>query len=305
MGDGFLFARTLQSLVALVVVTLVVFFLVRITGDPAALYLPLDASLEDREIFARNHGLDQPILVQLWTFLSGLAQGDMGESIRRARPALDVVLDAYPTTLKLGAVTMGAALLIAIVLGSLAAYAPGSRTDRLARGLSLLAASVPDFWIAILAITLFAVTLGWLPTSGMGGPLHWIMPVAVLMLRPVGVLIQVVRASMIDTLNSAYVKVARAKGASERRVIFVHALRNAFMPILTVAGDQAVAIANGAVIVETVFGWPGIGRVMIDSIQQRDFAVVQAVIIVVAVTVFAINLVIDLLYAWLDPRVRS
>ncbi|QKV18302.1 ABC transporter permease [Oricola thermophila] len=304
MNDNFLIGRSLQTLIALVAVLLIVFFLVRLTGDPAALYLPLDASLEERANFARNHGLDQPIIVQLGEFLSGLMVGDFGQSIRQARPAIDVVLDAYPTTLRLGAVTMVIAMLVAVALGGIAAYRPRSLVDRTAGVLSLFAASVPDFWIAISAITLFAVTLGWLPTSGTGGPAYWVMPVAVLLLRPLGVMIQVVRASMLDALSSAYVKTARAKGVGEHRVIYVHALRNAFLPVLTVAGDQAVAIANGAVIVETVFGWPGIGRVMIDSVQQRDFSVVQAVIIVVAITVFTINLVIDLLYAWLDPRVR-
>lgn len=304
MSDKFLVGRSLQTLIAVLAVLLIVFFLVRLTGDPAALYLPIDASLEERANFARNHGLDQPILVQLGEFLSGLLVGDFGQSIRQARPAIDVVLDAYPTTLKLGAVTMAIAVTLAIVIGGIAAYRPRSAVDRLARIVSLFSASVPDFWIAISAITLFAVTLGWLPTSGFGGPVYWVMPVAVLLLRPLGVLIQVVRSSMLDALNSAYVKTARSKGVGEHRVIYVHALRNAFLPILTVAGDQAVAIANGAVIVETVFGWPGIGRVMIESVQQRDFAVVQAVIIIVAITVFIINLVIDLLYVVLDPRVR-
>lgn len=304
MSDKFLVGRSLQTLIAVLAVLLIVFFLVRLTGDPAALYLPIDASLEERANFAHNHGLDQPILVQLGEFLSGLLVGDFGQSIRQARPAIDVVLDAYPTTLKLGAVTMAIAVTLAVMIGGIAAYRPRSAIDRLARVVSLFSASVPDFWIAISAITLFAVTLGWLPTSGFGGPAYWIMPVGVLLLRPLGVLIQVVRSSMLDALNSAYVKTARSKGVGEHRVIYIHALRNAFLPILTVAGDQAVAIANGAVIVETVFGWPGIGRVMIDSVQQRDFAVVQAVIIIVAITVFIINLAIDLLYVVLDPRVR-
>lgn len=304
MSKGYLFSRSLQSLVALIAVVLFVFFLVRLTGDPAALYLPIDASLEDRANFARNHGLDQPIHVQLWVFLSSLAVGDFGMSIRSARPALDVVLEAYPTTLALGAMTMMIALCLAIVLGAMSAYRPGGAIDRGARIISLFSASVPDFWIAIMAIMLFAVALGWLPTSGTGGPAYWVMPVAVLMLRPLGVLIQVVRASMAETLRSAYIKTARSKGVSERGVIFVHALRNAFMPILTVAGDQAIAIANGAVIVETVFGWPGIGRVMIESVGQRDFAVVQASIIIIALTVFLLNFLIDIAYTRLDPRVR-
>ena len=301
---AFIARRTLHSLFALVGLIVLVFFLARLTGSPADLYLPIDATVEQRQDFMQRHGFDRPLIVQFGDFLGGLAAGDLGHSIRKDRPALDVVLDAIPVTLWLAAVTMVLALGGAILVGSLAARHPGGAFDRIASIASLAGASAPDFWIAISAILLFAVTLGWLPTSGMGGPLTWIMPIAVLVVRPFGILVQVVRNTMVGVLSAPYVKTARAKGIRERPIIFVHALRNAMLPVITVAGDQAAGIINGAVIVETIFGWPGVGKLMIDAIIQRDFAIIQASIFVTASLIFVLNILIDLAYAVLDPRVR-
>ena len=170
--------------------------------------------------------------------------------------------------------------------------------------LSLAAASTPDFWVAIIGILVIAVQFGWLPTSGVGGPAYWVLPIFVLMLKITGTTTQVVRGSMISTLASPYIKAARAKGMQEERIVFIHALRNSVIAAVTVAGDQTRGIVNGAVIVETVFGWPGIGKTMIDAITQRDFAVIQAAVLVTAVIILALNIVIDILYALLDPRIR-
>ena len=303
MGQYFT-QRTLYSLIALIGLIVLVFFLARLTGDPTNLYLPIDASLEARQEFSDKHGFNRPLLEQFGQFLIKLTQFDLGTSIRKDRPALTVVLEAFPTTLALAAVTMSIALTAAIVIGSFAAYKPGGVFDRMSTLLSLSSASAPDFWVAIVAILLFAVTLGWLPTSGTGSVWHWIMPIGVLLIRPLGLLIQVVRGSMLSALSSPYVKTARAKGVRERAVIFVHALRNALLPVITVAGDLAASIVNGAVIVETVFGWPGVGKLMIDAVTQRDFAVLQAAILVTAVAIFIMNILIDIAYAVLDPRVR-
>jgi peptide/nickel transport system permease protein len=296
--------RTLHSAISLIGLLVLVFVLVRLTGDPTNLYLPIDASLEARAAFSERHGFDDPIIQQFGRFLVDLSRFDLGDSLRMARPALDVVLEAFPTTLMLAGFTMVAALGLAIVVGSLAAYRPGGPFDRIGSVLSLAGASAPDFWVAITGILVFAVALGWLPTSGTGTPWHWVMPLAVLLIRPFGLLVQVVRGAMISALSSAYVKTARAKGVRERSVIFVHALRNATLPVITVAGDQTVGIINGAVIVETVFGFPGVGKLMIDAITQRDFAVVQAAILVTALAIFLMNVLIDLAYAVLDPRIR-
>jgi peptide/nickel transport system permease protein len=303
VGD-FIGRRSLSSAVALVGLVVLVFFLARLTGDPTNLYLPLDASLEARDAFRERHGFDDPLIEQFGRFLVDVGNLDLGESIRMARPAVDVVREAFPWTLRLAALTIAIALVLAIVIGSLAAYRPGGMFDRLSSIVSLAGASAPDFWIAIVGILIFAVSLGWLPTSGVGSPWHWILPVAVLFIRPFGLILQVVRGAMIGALSSPYVKTARAKGVKERVIIFVHALRNAMLPVITVTGDQAAGILNGAVVVETIFGFPGIGKLMIDSILQRDFAVIQAAILVTALAIFLMNLLIDIAYAMLDPRIR-
>ena len=281
-----------------------VFFLARLTGDPGHLYLPIDAPLEVRKEFSEKHGFNDPIYIQFSRFVIDLANGDFGDSLRKQRPAIDVVLEALPVTLSLAAVSMFIALIGAILIGSLAAYRPNGVFDRISRVVSLTAASAPDFWVAITAILIFSVSLRWLPTSGIGGLPYWIMPIGILLIRPLGLLVQVVRGSMITALSSDYVKTARAKGVREKVVIFKHGLRNGLLPVITVAGDQAAAIANGAVIVETIFGWPGIGKLMIDSILQRDFAVVQASILITAIVILSINIIIDIAYAVLDPRIR-
>jgi peptide/nickel transport system permease protein len=193
-----------------------------------------------------------------------------------------------------------------VLIGSWAAYRPNSLADRTSSFLSMTAASIPDFWFAIMGVLVFGVSLELLPTSGVDGGLEvWILPIATLLIRPFGVLVQVVRGAMVGALSAPYVKVARSKGASEKRVVFGHALRNATMPALTVAGDLTIGLVNGAVVVETIFGWPGIGKLMIDSILQRDFAVLQAAVLLTAVTIFVLNIVIDVCYALIDARVRQ
>lgn len=301
---AFLGKRAVASAISLLGLIVLVFFLSRLTGDPTSLYLPLDASLEAREQFRELHGLNDPLIVQFGRYVGDLAQFDFGMSIRRNAPAIEVVLRAFVWTLWLAVITMTLVTAAAIVFGSLAAFRVGGVFDRIATFFSLIGASAPDFWIAIVAIMLVSVNFGWLPTSGTGTVWHWILPVAVLFIRPFGLILQVVRGSMISALSSAYVKTARAKGVRNRPIIFVHALRNALLPVITVIGDQAAALLNGAVVVETIFGFPGVGKLMIDSILQRDFAVVLAAIMVTAVAIFVMNLVIDILYAVLDPRIR-
>ena len=300
----FLAKRAIASLVSLAFLVVAVFFLSRLTGDPTDLYLPVDASIEARDQFRQIHGLNDPLIVQFGRYLGDLVMLDFGESIRRARPALEVVLEAFQWTLALALMTMALVTAAAITIGSLAAFHVGGIFDRIATFFSLIGASAPDFWIAIVAIVFFSVYLGWLPTSGTGSPLHWVLPIAVLFIRPFGLILQVVRGSMITALGSAYVKTARAKGVAARPIIFVHALRNAMLPVITVIGDQLAGMLNGVVIVETIFGFPGVGKLMIDSILQRDFSVILASIIVTALAIFIMNLLIDVAYAILDPRIR-
>lgn len=301
---GYIGRRAYHSILSLVGLLTLVFFLTRLTGDPSALYLPLDSSLEAREAFARLNGLDRPIYIQFVQYLQNLLSLDFGQSLRQNRSAIDVALEAFPATLKLAFVAMTLATTLAIIVGALAAARPRSIFDRVAGLVSLAGASTPDFWIAIVGILVLAVGLGVLPTSGTGTGWHWIMPIAVLMLRPFGLLVQVVRGTMISALASPYIKTAHAKGMKRHKIIFGHALRNSLLPVITVAGDLATGLINGAVVVETIFGWPGIGKLMIDSIIQRDFAVVQSTILVTAIAIFIVNIAIDLLYVMLDPRIR-
>ena len=304
MGE-YLTRRSLHSLVSLLGLIVLVFFLARLTGRSDQSLSALGCLARGaRRVSREKHGFTDPLLVQFGRFLGDLARFDFGESIRKARPALDVVLEAFPTTLKLAGLTMVMAVGLAVVVGSLAAYRPGGAFDRTASVISLAGASAPTSGSRSPASCLFAVTLGWLPTSGTGTPGHWVMPLGVLLIRPFGLLVQVVRGAMIGALSSAYVKTARAKGVKERTIIFVHTLRNAMLPVVTVAGDQAAGIINGAVIVETVFGFPGVGKLMIDSIIQRDFAIIQASIAVTALAIFVMNILIDVAYAVLDPRIR-
>lgn len=296
--------RALQSLYAILMLLLIVFAMTRLTGDPTDQYLPLSASPQARADFAEMHGFNDPYYVQFARYVGDLARGDFGESIFKQRPAMEVALEAFPVTLTLAFFTMTIALALSVVLGSLAAVRPNGVLDRIVSMLTIVSASAPTFWVALIAIVVFAMNLRWLPTSGMGGPIYWIMPIGVLALTPLGILTQVVRSSMVASLSAPYAKTALAKGASDKRVVFVHALRNSLLPLITIAGVQATGLVNGAVVVETIFGLPGIGKVMIDSIRDRDFSLTIACILLAAVVVYAMNVAIDIIYARLDPRVQ-
>ncbi|WP_108461462.1 ABC transporter permease [Devosia naphthalenivorans] len=296
--------RAIASLLSLLGLLVLVFFLSRLTGDPAALFLPIDATEEMKAQFRAINGLDLPLIEQFGRYVWDFIHLDFGESLRKARPAIDVVLEAYAWTFPLALITMALVIVASIVLGALAAFNVGGFFDRLVSIVSLIGASAPDFWIAIVAIVIFSINLAWLPTSGVGTPWHWIMPIGVLFIRPFGLIVQVVRGSMLAALTAPYVKTARAKGVRNLPIIFVHTLRNAMLPVITVIGDQAAAMLNGAVIVETIFGFPGIGKLMIDSILQRDFNVVLAAIMVTAIAIFLMNILIDIAYGLLDPRIR-
>ncbi|MDQ0871115.1 peptide/nickel transport system permease protein [Arthrobacter sp. V1I9] len=296
--------RIVSSALPLVVVIVGVFALARMTGNPASLYLPLNATQQMRDDFTARNGLDQPLLVQMTDYFGGVLRLDFGQSLRTGQDAAAMALRAFPATLQLAATTMVLAVVLALVVGCWAALKPNGIADRISSFISMAAASIPDFWLAIVGIWIFAITLGWLPTSGVSGASAWVLPIATLLLRPFGVLVQIVRGSMVSALSEPYIKLARSRGAGELRVVTHHALRNAAAPALTVAGDLTVGLVNGAVVVETIFGWPGIGKLMIDSILQRDFAVLQAAVLLTAVAIFALNILIDMGYALLDARVR-
>ena len=304
MTPAYLLRRTGYALLALAGLMIAVFFLVRLTGDPVNLYLPVDASQAARDAMRVRLGLDQPVWLQFLDWAGQMLRFDFGTSLWHNRPALEVVLQALPNTLALGAIALTLAFGGAVLFGSLAALKPGSWFDRLVNLVSQAAASVPDFWLGLMGVLVFAVSFRLLPTSGFGGPIYWVLPVACLFARPFGTLVQIVRGSMIEALNASFVRTARAKGAREGRVTFVHALRTALLPAITVTGDLAAQFAGGGGVVEVVFGFPGIGKLLIDGILKRDFALVQASIFCVAVVIFLINILVDVLYAAVDPRVR-
>ncbi len=304
MSLAYFVRRIIFAALALAALMTSAFILVRLTGDPVNLYLPVDASDAAREAMRVRLGLDRSLLAQFLDWAGDMLRLDFGMSLWHNRPAMDVVLEALPNTLALGAIALTLAFLAAIVAGSIAAVNAGGWIDRGINVLSQAAASVPDFWLGLMGVLLFAVTFRLLPTSGFGGPVYWVLPIACLFARPFGTLVQIVRGSMIEALNATFVRTARAKGARSKRVIFVHALRNALLPAVTVTGDLAAQFAGGGGVVEVVFGFPGIGKLLIDGILKRDFAIVQASIFAVAVVIFIINILVDMLYASIDPRVR-
>lgn len=301
---AFIQRRLTASIVTVIGVVVVVFFLARLTGSPVDLFFPQGASPERIEAFNRAYGLDKPLAQQFSIFVIKAVQGDFGQSVWQQRPALEAAWGEMPITLLMAVIAMTISVVIALVLGSLAATHRFGLVDRVVTYISLVAGSIPSFWFALVSILIFAVTLRWLPTSGSGSPAAWVLPVATISLGPIAVLSQVVRGAMIDVLSSAYIQNARARGYTSRRLVYHHALRNAALPIISVAGDIAAGMVNGVIIVGVVFAFPGIGKLIVDAILNRDFPVLQASVFVVGVTVILLNLLIDLIYVLVDPRVR-
>ena len=275
-----------------------------LVGDPVDLMLRPEATEEQRQALRERLGLNDPILVQFGRFVSGAVRGDFGESIWQRVPALPVVLDRLPATLYLTSATLLLAVPLSIVLGIISAIRPGAIVDRIVTVVSLGGVSTADFWLGLMLILLFAVRLGWLPTSGYGGFQFVILPAVALAFRPLGRISQVVRSAMLDQFSQPYVITARAKGLTERVVVYLHTLKNAAIPVATLVGDEAASLLNGAVVIETVFGWPGVGILLIQAIERRDLPLIEASVIVIAVMIVTVNLVIDLTYSFLDPRVR-
>lgn len=294
----------MHSIFVLFVVVVIVFFITRLVGDPVRLMLSPNASDQQIQTVREQFGLDDPLSVQFMRFMRGVARGDLGDSMWMRAPALEIALDRLPKTLYLAAVTITIAFPLAVVLGVVSAMRPRSLVDRVATVMSLSGLSIADFWLALMVILLFAVKLGWLPTSGYGGLEHVILPAAVLAVRPIGRISQIQRSSMLEQLSNGYVTTARAKGLSESVVIFYHTLKNAAIPTVTLAGHELASLLNGAIVIETVFGWPGIGSLLIDAIGRRDLPLVVATTIIIATMVILVNLVVDLMYAWIDPRIR-
>ena len=301
---SYLARRLLEFLVVILGVLTIVFLLQRLSGDPTNMLLPIDATEQVRAELRRQLGLDQPILLQYLQFLGNVAQGDLGDSYRFRQPALGLVLDRLPATLLLAGASLLIALAIALPLGILAAVYRNTWIDTLATGLSLIGQAMPVYWLGLLGILLFAVQWRLLPSMGGGSFAALILPATTLAVYSASRIMRLTRSAMLDVLHQDYVRMARAKGLSEGKVLIKHALRNASIPIVTIIGLQFGGLLGGAVITETVFAWPGVGRLAVNAVQQRDFPVVQAVTVVIALAFSLINLIVDLLYAKLNPRVR-
>jgi peptide/nickel transport system permease protein len=302
-----LIARLLRTLLTLFVVVLLTFFLARASGDPTVLLLGLDATTEQIEAFRAAKGLDQPLPTQFAIYMTGLLRGDLGSTIgiSSSRPVADVIAERLPTTLALGIPAFLLALGLGIPLGIAAAYWHDRPFDRAILTVTLAGQSLPSFFIGIVLILIFGVQLGWLPTFGRETPAHFVLPTVTLMIFPVSFITRLTRASMLDTLNEPFLRTARAKGMRENRVVFVHALRNALIPVITVVGLQFAGILSGSAIVETVFAWPGIGSLAVESINGRNFPIIQGLVLLTAAAFSVANTLVDFIYVWVDPRIQN
>lgn len=301
---GYVVRRLAQSLLTLLLVAVVIFVILRWIGDPTHLMLPPEATEADRALLRNQLGLADPIVMQFARFLGKLLQGDLGLSYRFNQPALEVVLGRIGPTLVLTTAALALGVMVGVPLGIAAAVRKESWVGQMAGGLAILGQSGPPFLFGLLMVRLFSVELRWLPTSGYGTISHLVMPTLALGCYAAAGLMRLTRASVSDVLDAEYVKLARIKGLSETRVIFKHVLSNALLPVITFAGLQLGILMGGAVSVEAIFAWPGMGKLMLDSISGLDFTVVQAAVLVSALIFTSVNLAIDLLYAVIDPRIR-
>jgi len=301
---AYLLSRLAQTALVVFLSLTAVFFLVRLGGDPVLLFLPMDIQAKDVNEFRQRLGFNDPLPVQYGRFVAKAVRGDFGESLRYRQDALKLVLERLPATLTLAASALVLAFCVAIPIGVISATRRGSLLDYLGMGGAVLGQAIPGFWLGLLLIYVFSVRLAWLPTGGTGGLAHYAMPSVVLAAFYAARMARLTRSSVLETLGEDYVTTARAKGLAERVVIAKHALKNSAIPIVTLAGLETGQLLGGAVITETIFAWPGVGRLTVQALVNRDFPVVLAAVFVISLTYTLINLLVDVLYGWLDPRTR-
>lgn len=301
---SFITGRALQGLVVMFGVSAIVFFALFLTGDPAALMMSPEASREEIEAFRQAMGFNDPIWVQYGRFLASAVTGELAMSLRFQRPALDLLIERLPATALLAMTALVWSSLLGFLLGTIAAVRKNSAIDFAIRVISLLGQAIPVFWLALLLIIFFSLKMRWLPSSGIGSAWHLIMPSIALGAYYLSAITRLVRASLIEVLGENYIRTARAKGISSWRIIVHHALRNALIPVITVQGMYFASLLGGALVTEIIFAWPGIGRLAVEAIQNRDFTVVQAVVLFAAAVFVIVNFLVDLAYVWLNPRIR-
>jgi peptide/nickel transport system permease protein len=300
----YLLRRALQSLLVLLGVSFVVFSILFLTGDPALVLLPPDATIEDIAVFRKVNGFDQPFLVQYGRFLYGAFRGDFGQSIRHGEPAFDLVMERMPATFELAGAALLLALCLAIPAGIISAVRRNTIIDYVSTVVALLGQSMPTFWLGIMLILFFSVQLNLLPSSGRGGWANMLLPAVTLGLFTTARITRLTRSGMLEVLSQDYIRTARAKGVANPPVVWKHALKNAAIPIVTIVGIELGTLLGGSVITETIFAWPGVGRLSVQAIYNRDYPVVQAAVFTLAATFVLVNLFVDLLYTYLDPRIR-
>jgi peptide/nickel transport system permease protein len=300
---AYLVRRLFGAVLVLAGVTVAVFLILHLSGDPALIMLPPEASQQDVINFRHEYGFDRPVLVQFGDFAWHAIRGDFGTSIRHGDPAMGLALERLPATAELAFSALLLAMIVAIPAGIIAAAKRETAIDYFVRGVSLIGQAAPVYWLGIMFILVFGVALGWLPVSGMGGWRHLLLPMVTLGAFTTAKLMRITRSGMLDVMRADYVRTALAKGLSSFRVTVRHALRNAILPIVTVVGLELGTLLSGAVITETIFSWPGIGRLAVQAIYDRDYPVVEAVVVLTAAIFVGLNLLVDLTYAVFDPRV--
>ena len=301
----YVLTRLFQLVVVMIGISIVTFMLTYVLGDPLSVLLPLDAPLEQRETFRRELGLDQPLPVQYARFASGAVRGDFGDSFLMKKSASALVLERFPATLQLALAGLGFAMLIAIPLGTMAAYRRGSAIDNLCTMLAVAGQAVPIYWLGLMLMIVFGVQLRLLPPSGYGRLENFVMPTIALGSFLAPITMRLVRSSMIDVLSQDYIRTARAKGVTGTGLLVRHALKNAALPVVSVLGLQFGQLLGGAVVTETVFSWPGVASFTVESISNADYPVVQAAVVMLAAVISLVNLSVDLLIGFLDPRIRQ
>ncbi|MDO9209626.1 MAG: ABC transporter permease [Deltaproteobacteria bacterium] len=301
---SYILKRLFHSIFVLIGISVVVFIILHLTGDPAALLMPMDATPEQVAQFRKEMGFTDPLLVQYWRFFKGTLRLDFGLSFRHSQPALDLVLERMPATIQLTITAMIIAMIIAVPVGIISAIRRNSILDHIGMTGALLGQSTPVFWLGIMLILVFSVTFQWFPSSGRGTLQHLILPAVTLGMFSMARTARMMRSSMLEVLGQEYMKTARAKGLSPRMVILKHALKNALIPVVTIVGMELGTLLGGAVITETIFAWPGVGRLAVQAIYNRDYPVVQAAVFLLASIFVLVNLVVDILYTYLDPRVK-
>jgi ABC-type dipeptide/oligopeptide/nickel transport system permease component len=300
----YLVRRFFQSLLVLFGVSFVVFSILFLTGDPALVLMPPDASIEDIAKFREQMGFNDPFFVQYGRFLAGALRGDFGQSIRHGEPAFDLVMERMPATFELSGAALLIALSLAIPAGILSAVRRNSLLDYISTVVALLGQSMPTFWLGIMLILLFSVHFNLLPSSGRGGWENMVLPAVTLGLFTTARITRLTRSGMLEVLNQDYIRTARAKGVANQPVVWKHALKNAAIPIVTIVGIELGTLLGGSVITETIFAWPGVGRLSVQAIYNRDYPVVQAAVFMLSATFVLVNLFVDVLYTYLDPRIR-